>query len=202
MSLLIVVFISCFSFVTDPITEKFSAKLSLGLLIYIAIPSLDTLSDLLVILSLQFANWPLMISCIFFYMLPNFMLFRDLYREGTKVRFPFPVPSKLFFENYDTIYKLLITGIVTLPWVIINSWFWFPWLLFGCFLYSTKVWSIGPVKNFWLRVWTGSDKFSTKLVINPSILNESIYLEIVFETFPQLIIQIINNTMLGNFNLF
>jgi hypothetical protein len=130
MSLLITVFISCFGYIKDPITKKFSSILSFGLFIYTAIPSLDTLTDLLLILSNQFASKNLMFACIFFYFLPNVVLIRDLYRESSRVRFPIPIPDKFFFEKYDTIYKLIFSGIIMSQWIVLNSWFWFPMLLY------------------------------------------------------------------------
>jgi hypothetical protein len=56
--------------------------------------------------------------------------------------------------------------------------------------------AIGGIHNMWLQVWTGSNKFDVDHIIDVEVLNESIYMEVLLETIPQLVLQISNNVLL------
>jgi hypothetical protein len=61
------------------------------------------------------------------------------------------------------------------------------------YLFSTKSLCIGNVANWWFKWWTGGDDHEMDEAIDTEILNESVYVEIVCETFPQVLIQLYNN---------
>ena len=76
------------------------------------------------------------------------------------------------------------------------------WLTFGLILFATKAFAVSKVANFWVRYWTWDKNFEGyfegKIVVE--ILNESIYTEILYETLPQMILQIINNILVDQWN--
>lgn len=115
------------------------------------------------------------------------------------------------FEKHDSIPKLISYWVLWIFLVagqfayLIAYVFWFginiplllPWFILGIFLFQSKVWSIGPVWNFWVTRWTGSDRFNQpdKVIIDTGLLNESLFSEFLMETLPQLIIQSFNNQL-------
>ncbi len=74
------------------------------------------------------------------------------------------------------------------------------WLLAGFYLFQTKLLSIRPIWNYWFKVWTGTDKFDKKNMIDFHLLNESFLAEFLLETTPQLILQSYNNTMIKSWS--
>ena len=88
----------------------------------------------------------------------------------------------------DNIGKVFLNFILALPYLIVNV----PVILFklaiGMFLYSTKVLSIANISNWWFKWWTGNEDHYLHEPIDTEILNESIYFEVIFETFPQVVI--------------
>ena len=108
-----------------------------------------------------------------------------------------PLPDRLKNQDaYDDLTKIIIV----FPWIILNAPFWVPWLLFGCFLYVSKIFAINQVANLWYEVWSGSKLYNKTQLINGRLLNESIYTEIFYETFPQLVIQLFNNSLLDRWS--
>lgn len=74
------------------------------------------------------------------------------------------------------------------------------WLPIGFFLYSTKTIAIGKIWTLWFRGWTGTDNFDSSTAIDARILNKSIFVEVMYETFPQLLLQITNNQMMSTWD--
>lgn len=66
------------------------------------------------------------------------------------------------------------------------------------FLYQTKALAIGVVWSLWFRVWTSTDDHQVDEILNSALLHESVVVEFLFETLPQLAVQSINNTFMGN----
>ena len=127
---------------------------------------------------------------MFFFLIPNLAFCRHLMAAKLRPHLLLPmydkVPDAVKFDEYDSIDKLLIGFVVSFPWMLLNLPYLLPKLLLGCFLYSTKVLAIGPVQTMWNRLWTGSTEFDVvNKTIDTHMLNESIYVEILAETFPQ-----------------
>jgi len=77
------------------------------------------------------------------------------------------------------------------------------WFCFGLLLFATKAFAVCKVANFWVRYWTWDEShdryFEGKIVVD--ILNESIYTEILYETLPQIVLQVINNMLVEQWTL-
>ena len=197
---MVVLFFGCLYFVRSIPEGKERSQLNIlhafGLCLYIAIPALDTLTDIAYVMTSNFYNYAIFALVLALVIVPNFYFLKHLWVVGARLRLFIPMPKFIILQKYDTLFKILFTTILSIPWLILNSWFIIPWLIFGFFLHSTKVFSIGGVSNMWLQVWTGTDKYNVTHVIDVEVLNESIYFEILVETMPQLILQLSNNILL------
>ena len=72
------------------------------------------------------------------------------------------------------------------------------WFAIGITLTTLKLMAMTDVSNLWFHVWTQSnDLEETEFSIDTEELNKSVFFELVFESAPQIIIQIINSTLLG-----
>lgn len=194
--------------------------IALGFLIYTVIPVLDTLTDLAYLLTVSFANLAVVVVACLCYLLPKFYFMRYLLwgtgstnkqalvenhpRVFIRPRFPFwDMPSSLLFSKYDVLYKYIVTLIVSFPYLIINCPFLLMWLLLGVFLFNIKVMAIVPIQKLWFYIWTHPSMEkqhyhrmllnSKKGVVDGKVLNESIYITALIETFPWIAIQVINN---------
>jgi len=195
-----------------------------GLMAYIFVPFVDNMTDLAFLLTNAFYNTSLFICFIIFYCLPSFGLFNTLINKRAVPRFYLvPVPERLLFAEYDSLYKVIVTFITLIPFVILNSPFLIPWTFLGCLLYNVKAFAFRPVSNLWTHVWTGAvfAKEGTALheqrlrdiedaaykPVDDRVLNESLMAHILFETFPITAVQFINNfaanawTPLGYFSI-
>jgi hypothetical protein len=80
------------------------------------------------------------------------------------------------------------------------------WFIVGIYLFQSKVICIGSIWNYWLGHWIGDERFNELNLLQPdshidfAILNESLFSEFLFETFPQLLLQIINTSLVGGTN--
>ena len=180
-------------------------KLAFGFLILTTIPVIDSITDIAYLMTNDFWGMPAPSNFFFAYLLPILSLTSIFTAMGHFVFHLFelnawckfrlvPIPKSLSYENYDDLFKVLSV----VPWMIMNLPFWFPWLVLGCFLYITKIFAVGKVANFWLYVWTGGNAFQTDTFIDAKLLNTAIYSEILYETLPQLIIQVLNSTLLNS----
>jgi hypothetical protein len=136
------------------------------------------------------------LSCCVF-VLPNFAFLILLHKRGCliparQVR----VPANVNLMNADHIGKLFLNIIIIISCFFLNILMIILMPIIGMYMYTTKVMCIGGISNSWFRQWTNSDDHTIEEAIDTEILNESIYVEIVCETFPQVIIQIYNNYIL------
>ena len=116
------------------------------------------------------------------------------------------MPDCLFFESYNNIYKFLFTGVAAIPYVFVNFPVLIPTLFIGYTLYVMKSMSIIRVYKKWVYFYSGvynahdeidrTKKFNNNMVIDSHILNASIHEEIVFESLPMFIIELINNIVM------
>ena len=74
------------------------------------------------------------------------------------------------------------------------------WFFLGVVLHATKVIAIGTVWNLWFQVWVGNKGHDTHVEIDTYQLNACLFHEFFYESFPQLIIQSINNTLTKQWN--
>ena len=219
-------------------------RILIGLLTYIAIPFIDNLTDLAFILTNQFASREMFIAMCFFFLLPNVLFIQQIRKKKSYPRFyqgllfifnyfrimTFTFPPEIFFEHYDTLYKVLFTSICNAPFIFINiiitaiiavpfllyvivwSIFVVPCFTLGSYLFVSKAFAIRMIADQWFSLWSGAeaeagdDVGKTKQqqqqqqqqsVVDTSTLNESLIIHFFFETFPLLVIQIINNSILN-----
>ena len=185
-------------------------KVLLGLMMYITIPLFDSISDLAFIISQPFYSLGLFVPMVIFFCAPSLFFFKTLLDRKASPRFYLvEMPTYLIFDKYDSLYKSILGIFVLIPFLLLNSPTLVPWVVLGCILYSTKAFSIRPIANLWLSVWTGAAfaPEGTKLreahiqdrvlahdqPIDEKILNESLYSHAFIETGPILVIQILNN---------
>lgn len=172
----------------------------LGVFLLTLISVIDLISDVAFILTSEISSFEILMVFIAIFMFQYFFFFFRIWALGATVRFPIPIPSFFFFEEYDSLIKIAFTSFASIPWVIINAPFWLPWLLYGMFLFSSKLIVIGKVEAFWLYVWSGKDFPELDMKIDQKYTNLLIYAEILFESFPQVILQISNNKLLNDWS--
>jgi hypothetical protein len=175
----------------------FEWKVVIGMLLYCAIPVMDTFTDLAFIMTNQFvAEWLLVASWTVF-VLPNFAFFYLLYKRNILwPAMPVPLPKSIDFSDADNVGKGILSLILVSPFVVLNFIILSFKVLVGMYLYTTKSLCIGTLANWWFRWWTGGTDQDMEGAIDTEILNEAIYVEILFETAPQVVIQLYNNILL------
>ncbi len=179
----------------EALTTTRRRKLVVGMLLTTLSPAVDFISDIMYIVSTLFFNSIICIVTCFFFLLPMFFFWRMLLKHG--VHFSFYIgtaPAFAVKEKYDSIPKALVGLAGYLPLYIINLPVSLPLFLIGHVLYCCKVFPISRVSNLWLRLYTRSDKHASNVVILLPMLQESIFEEMLTESVPQMIIQIVNNT--------
>jgi hypothetical protein len=179
----------------EDLTDARRRKLVVGMLMTTVSPAIDFISDLMYIVSTLFFNDIILIVCCGFYLLPMFFFWRMLVKHG--VHFSFYIgkpPAFAVMDKYDSIPKALLGLVGYVPLYIINLPISLPLFLVGHVLYCCKVFPISRVSNMWLRLYTRSDKHTSSVVIIITLLQESIFEEMLTESVPQMVIQIINNT--------
>jgi hypothetical protein len=124
-----------------------------------------------------------------------FFFWRMLVKHGVHFSLYFGKPPAFaVMDKYDSIPKALLGLVGYLPLYIINLPISLPLFLVGHVLYCCKVMPISRVSNLWLRLYTRSNKHTSNVVIIIPLLQESIFEEMLTESVPQMIIQIVNNT--------
>jgi len=170
-------------------------KLVMGMLLTTASPAVDFVSDIMYVVSTLFYSVGILLVACFFFFLPMFFFWRMLTKHG--VHFGFYIgspPAFAVMEKYDSIPKAFLGLVGYLPLYIINLPVLLPLFLVGHVLYCCKVFPISRVSNLWLRLYTRSTKHTNSVVIIIPLLQESIFEEMLTESVPQMVIQIINNT--------
>ena len=179
---------------------QFDWRLPLAYLLYVAIPVMDYLTDFAYVLTTVYYDVGLFIMSVLVFSMPSLVFsYSVLWRKGVVAKFwILAMPTSLFYDQYDALYKLLYTGLMSIPYVVVNAVFLLPWILFGFFLYGTKVMAIGSVQRLWFRIWTGSEEHATKDMLDVHMMNETICVHILYTTFAHLIIQAVNNSLVAN----
>jgi len=171
-----------------------------GLLYMTALPFADSMTDLGFIFTSDMLSIEVLFIVISFPILQLCLYIYHLYRIGAWPRLPIPIPKKIFFHDYGAFYKVIITLLVSIPWLIVNSPFLISWLIIGWFLYITKLIVAGKVERLWLRVWSGKD-YKHIPFANQKLSNSKSAGKIVLESMPQFIVQTLNNELLGKWTI-
>jgi len=164
-------------------------KVAVGLLYFIAIPTMDYFTDLAFLLLNKFYNFELLLASAVFFMTSSILFAIHLYERGAAAKlYVLSIPYYAAMNDGDSIARKCFCVVISLAVIVINA----PVTLFifmlGSFLHSTNCIAINAVGNIWMQLWTGTDNFQQDIVA----LNESIYLHIIWETIPQLVINISN----------
>jgi len=91
----------------------------------------------------------------------------------------------------------LFTCIAFVFWTMIFDPLFFFWTGVGMFFYQTKLLAFVPFWNFWVKRWTGNDDDHLKKgLVDVRMLNKSILTELIFESLPQIVIQVVNGVFM------
>ena len=186
-------------------------------------PTLDILSDLAYILSNRYASIPLFACGIVFFFTPNIIFFHKLNEIGAypsfclqyfytdeswdgvnKLKNNKSIYDKVFWIQHETwVNKIImfpmqcITAAPALALIFVTFPFYFIWSVIGLYIFQCKVLAIGRVWTGWMYVWTGHNNFRKEVKVDTGILNEALFAEFLSETLPQLVIQGVNNKLIG-----
>lgn len=173
-----------------------------GLISLTSIPFFDSISNF----AFAFGSNLFTIELLYFTMLLELVqftfFFTYLYEVGATPKLPFPIPTFAYFEVYDSIFKMMITFLISIPWLIINLPFWFPLILFGAILWITKLFFVGRIAFMWLFFWTGKiDHPRIPEFFDMKVFNKEIYTKTLVVSVPMLVIKAVNNEQLNNWTV-
>lgn len=110
------------------------------------------------------------------------------------------MPEKLFFGEYENVFKVIITTLIALPFIAINLPVLIPQIFLLMLLYSTRLLSIHKVQNWFFNMWTGGkyhhlekEEFFDVHMFNLSMFTQGIMAVI------DLSVQVNNEALSGNF---
>jgi hypothetical protein len=194
---LVGVFILCHLWILDKNGEA-NWQIAAGLLYYTLLPAIGTISDLIVLFRGEWGTLGLLVGAAVFLVLPDFVFYYQLWRKNARAKFwIYPMPSSLFFQEYDSFYKVAITGVVGFPFFLLNAPFLIPWLLLGTYLFKMKVMCIGRVQEIWFRVWTGNSHWTVPDFVDEAQLNEQFISILLLQSLPWLILQAVSIHMVS-----
>lgn len=109
------------------------------------------------------------------------------------------------FEHHDNLYVVVLEAITWIVAIALQALtlvalpaFLVFWLLIGIFLQMTKTIAMGTVWNVWFFVWTGHRHWhDTYGTVDTEDLNYGLLSQFCLETVPHIILQSVNNTLLG-----
>ena len=113
---------------------------------------------------------------------------------------------------FAVLYQLLVI-IYIVTWILIHPfvmliWFIlilpvriFLWFIFGIILQYYKFMTIGQISGYWFLVWNGVDESDDDGFLDTEELNKDILIEIFAESFPQIIVQCLNNAYLNSWSV-
>ena len=185
--------------------ERRSSLMS-SLLLITVVPAADLASDTVYLLYTAWATKTMLHVAIVAYFLPVVIFSDHLYKTEAYPKMYLGTPPDWAYlftaEQMNSLPYVIITGITTLPWTLINLPIILVTFFTGYLLYSTKLLAIRSVHNTWMRVWCGTDKYDTKGPIDMVILSQSKYIELFLESIPQVFLQVINATLMDTWTDF
>lgn len=179
-------------------------------------PAFDSATDLVHLISSVYANIYLFAASILFLFIQVFFFCRRLYRRGVwaavkkrKVEFDF-VRDLRFWPKWAQSDSGFVMVLLNLPfWIFYHIVFPVIWFLLGFALHSFQLFPISRISNLWLyaMVYRFVDeedsvrkRFDTSDGIMMSMLQKGVVQEAIFESVPQLVIQLYNTYLLGTFS--
>lgn len=212
-------------------------KNHIALLLILAFPLLDNVTNLAYILTARFYNVYIfaLVVLVFLHSVPLFLY--KLYKHGVypsilnhiwwlgshntasdssdgsgdRVAYPTCGDGSRFvllfsFEVHDSLYSLLwelitwcVAILLQLLTLVLLPLFVLVWICFGCVAQMTKTISITTIWNTWFRIYTWSYEFDDRGGggIDTKMLNYNLLTQLLVETLPTTILQVVNNTLLG-----
>ncbi len=125
-----------------------------------------------------------------------------------------------YFTKHDSLPKVLylclcwllfavaqiISGMPLFLLILLHSPFYLLWIFIGITLFQMKMIALVPVLKFWIFIWSDSSSAKkriqkeTQSVLNATYFNVASVNSLLLETFPQLLIQCINNSLVGTWS--
>lgn len=125
----------------------------IGLVCYIAVPFIDNITDLAFLLSNKFVSFIFFMLFGFFFCLPGLYFFKTLIELKAVPKFYIlPMPKFLLYDEYNTLYKLIVGLIVLFPFVVINTPVLFP-VSFSYNLLGLRFFPIYPLSDTILLIY-------------------------------------------------
>ncbi len=179
--------------------------------IMMSFPALDILTDLIYLASSKYYNIYFLVPGFLFTFAPNFLFMAKLYEVKAYCGLFLDYYPIFWFQNDRRVWWIhdhyqedlwwllvpiqLVLCMTYAVWVILVLPFYAFWFVLGLYFFQSKCLSVTPLRNLWYRVWTGTNDHETDplLLVDPAVLNESLFAEFLAETLPQLILQSLNN---------
>lgn len=99
----------------------------IGLTAYIFVPFIDNITDLAFLLSNKFVSFIFFALFGLFFCLPGLYFFKTLIELKAVPKFYIlPMPKFLLYDEYNTLYKVIVGTIVLFPFVVVNTPVLFP----------------------------------------------------------------------------
>jgi len=100
-----------------------------------------------------------------------------------------------FNQIHQLFYKAVVTCILCSPFVLINLPFHIVWIIFGWFLYASKLIFVGKVERLWLYVWTG-EEYENLPFFSKQYYNNHDFFKLTLANCPNILIQTLNSYFL------
>jgi hypothetical protein len=111
-----------------------------------------------------------------------------------------PMPEKLFFGEYENVFKVIITSLIAIPFIIINLPVLIPQIFVLMLLYSTRLLSIHKIQNWFFNIWTGGKyhHLEEEECLDVHMFNLSMFTQGIMALI-DLSVQVNNEALSGNF---
>ncbi len=170
--------------------------------VLLAIPIVDVISDVIYLATVLFYNKTIFAMGIICVILPVFHFMYYLVQMSAFPKWFLLSPPKAlqFPGDYSNLAQIILYLILHLPWIILHAPIFVPMYIFGCFLFMTKLFSIGKIHDIWMYAWTGSNDFASPEDIDTKLYNETYFSGVLMESIPQFILQVINSVYTKQMN--
>jgi hypothetical protein len=122
-----------------------------------------------------------------------------LYKENIQPAWYFGAPPSTIVSptTGSTAIEWITYMLQISPYLLLNLPWMGPLILFGFYLYAWQLLPFKKIYNEWTFLYSGLSKHSLEDDFHFGLFNEALYIEIAFETFPQLILQFVNTVLLA-----
>ena len=103
--------------------------------------------------------------------------------------------------EFDDIFKVLVSAMMALPFIIINSPVLVPQLIAGWLLHCYKCLHLRQTYNFWVTLYTGSDEVEIDTIMDRQIFNETLMLQTLIQSLPMFMLITFNSILLHTISI-